>query len=102
MPCCPITHSAPGVRPAKSREWRRRQLLIGWDNFESAKGVAGTMRGANLSEADCGLLRDFLGGLRGGQTKVLITSRSPEKWLGGPDTRYLLKLPGMDGEERWE
>jgi hypothetical protein len=85
-----------------AKECRKQRLLIVWDNFESVKGVAGTTLEANLSETDCRLLHGFLGLLRGGQTKVLITSRSPEDWLGGPDTRYLLKLPGLDGEERWE
>jgi tetratricopeptide (TPR) repeat protein len=79
----------------------RRRLLLVWDNFESAKGIAGTAVTAHLSEADSGLLRDFLGRLRGGPTKVLLTSRSTEDWLG-PSNRYLLPLGGLDGEERWE
>jgi tetratricopeptide (TPR) repeat protein len=80
---------------------RQARYVIVWDNFESAKGVAGTAVSAKLLETDCGLLRDFLSRLRGGPTKVLITSRSTEDWLG-PTNRYLLKLGGLDGEERWE
>jgi hypothetical protein len=30
-----------------------------------------------------------------------MTSRSREEWLG-PSRRFELKLPGLDGEERWE
>jgi hypothetical protein len=80
---------------------KKRRLLIVWDNFESARGIAGTAVTGNLPEADCGLLRNFLERLRGGPTKVLITSRSPEDWLT-PANRYVLKLGGLDGEERWE
>ncbi len=80
---------------------RQRRLLVVWDNFESARGIAGTAVSANLPTADCDLLRNFLVRLRGGATKVLITSRSAEDWLG-TENRYLLPLGGLDGEERWE
>jgi tetratricopeptide (TPR) repeat protein len=80
---------------------RQHRFLIVWDNFESARGIAGTAVAGNLPEADTALLRDLLGRLRGGATKVLITSRSPEDWLG-PANRYLVRLGGLDGEERWE
>jgi tetratricopeptide (TPR) repeat protein len=79
----------------------RQRLLLVWDNFESARGIAGTAVSAHLSEADSGLLRDLLVRLRGGPTKVLLTSRSTEDWLG-PSNRYVLPLGGLDGEERWE
>src|SRR5262249_6540972 len=39
---------------------KKRPLLIVWDNFESARGIAGTAVTANLSDADCDRLRDFL------------------------------------------
>jgi tetratricopeptide (TPR) repeat protein len=80
---------------------REHRLLIVWDNFESAAGIAGTAVNANLSDADRELLAQFLGELRGGATKVIITSRSPEDWLG-PQRRFLLPLGGLDREERWE
>ncbi|MBV9124709.1 MAG: CHAT domain-containing protein, partial [Planctomycetes bacterium] len=80
---------------------RQRRLLVVWDNFESARGVAGTTVSGNLPSADGDLLREFLTRLRGGLTKVLITSRSIEDWLGATN-RYLLPLGGLDGEERWE
>ena len=37
----------------------------------------------------------------GGRGKAIITSRSPEEWLGAT-RRFELKLGGLDGEERWE
>lgn len=76
-------------------------FLIVWDNFESAAGIPGTAITANLPESDRLLLVRFLDELRGGKTKIIITSRSAEDWLG-PQRRYLLPLGGLDGEERWE
>ena len=86
---------------ALAGELRERRFLVVWDNFESAAGIAGTAVTANLPEADRRCLAAFLDKLRGGTSKVIITSRSPEDWLG-PQRRYLLPLGGLDGEERWE
>jgi tetratricopeptide (TPR) repeat protein len=80
---------------------REHRFIIVWDNFESASGIAGTSITANLPEKDRALLAQLLDGLRGGATKVLITSRSEEDWLG-PQRRWKLPLGGLDGEERWE
>ncbi len=80
---------------------RENRLLLVWDNFESAAGIPGTAIEAKLPEADRKLLAQFLDELRGGATKVIITSRSPEDWLG-PQRRYVLPLGGLDREERWE
>ena len=76
---------------------KRRHILI-WDNFEVVAGV--TEFTATISEADRGHLRTFLQRLRGGATKVIITSRSEEKWLG-TEQRRKVDLGGLDGEERW-
>ncbi|MBN9121049.1 MAG: CHAT domain-containing protein [Planctomycetes bacterium] len=81
---------------------RERRVLIAWDNFESVRGIAGTAVTPNLSAEDADRLRDFLAGLRGGKTKVLITSRSTEDWLGAPNRGKPVALGGLDGEERWE
>ncbi|HEX4611202.1 MAG TPA: CHAT domain-containing protein, partial [Urbifossiella sp.] len=82
---------------------RKLPLRVVWDNFESARGVVRTGAAGNLSDADAGLLKDLLTRLRGGQTKVLITSRSAEEWLGGPtNVGAPVALGGLDGEERWE
>ena len=59
-----------------------RMLLI-WDNFESVWSMPDPGRATPpLNEAGCAQLRDFLASLRGGKSAVLITSRTPENWLG--------------------
>ncbi|MCC6558941.1 MAG: tetratricopeptide repeat protein, partial [Polyangiaceae bacterium] len=78
---------------------REIRLLVVWDNFEVVCGAAGFE--ATLSEADRGLLRELLSGLRGGKTKVILTSRSEEAWLG-PELRRKIAVGGLDKEERWE
>jgi tetratricopeptide (TPR) repeat protein len=80
---------------------REHRFLLVWDNFESAAGISGTAIEAKLPEPDRKLLAQFLEELHGGATKVIITSRSPEDWLG-PQRRYVLPLGGLDREERWE
>jgi tetratricopeptide (TPR) repeat protein len=80
---------------------RERRVVIVWDNFESAAGIPGTTVKANLREKDRRLLSILLEKLRGGASKVVITSRSPEEWLGS-QRRYVLRLGGLQGEERWE
>jgi hypothetical protein len=81
--------------------FNEHKFLIVWDNLESAAGISGTSVTANLPESDRKHLADFLDKLRGGASKVIITSRSSEDWLG-PQRRFLLPLGGLDGEERWE
>ena len=81
--------------------FKKHRFILVWDNFESATGVPGTSVEARLPEADRRQLRDFLGKLRGGASKVIITSRNPEKWLGS-DRCFSLDLGGLQGEERWE
>ncbi|MFZ1568585.1 MAG: CHAT domain-containing protein [Thiolinea sp.] len=80
---------------------REQPFLLVWDNFESASGIAGTEVSALLSDDDRNLLKKLLKQLRGGKTKVLITSRSPEHWLT-PQECYRLPLSGLQGEELWE
>ncbi|MEH6876359.1 MAG: tetratricopeptide repeat protein, partial [Candidatus Competibacter sp.] len=81
--------------------FRKRRFILVWDNFESATGVPGTALAAGLPEADRQRLRDFLGKLRDGASKVILTSRGPETWLGS-DRCFPLSLGGLQGEERWE
>lgn len=54
-----------------------------------------------LSAEDQSSLRRFLEKLRAGQTKVLITSRAEETWLG-PQNCFKLSLSGLRKEEVWE
>ncbi len=80
---------------------REHPFLLVWDNFESASGLAGTEIRPMLSEADRTLLKELLAGLRGGKTKILITSRSAEKWLSTGEC-FRLPLSGLRGEELWQ
>lgn len=86
---------------ALSGPLRENDFVIVWDNFEPASGIVGTAVDANLPESDRNLLAQFLDELRGGKSKVIITSRSREEWLG-PQRRFVLTLGGLDREERWE
>jgi tetratricopeptide (TPR) repeat protein len=80
---------------------RENHFIIVWDNFESVCGIPGTEVSALLPEKDRTRLKNFLHKLRGGQTKVLITSRSPEDWLPQTDC-YPLRLEGLRGDELWQ
>jgi tetratricopeptide (TPR) repeat protein len=82
------------------KELRQNPVLIVWDNFESASGTADAGGAVEaMPAADRQALREFLLALRGGKTKVLITSRSDEHWLGNEACRRL-PLAGLQGEER--
>jgi len=80
---------------------RDNLFFIVWDNFESASGIPGIEGSAMLSDNDQSLLKGFLKGLRGGKTKVLITSRSQESWLSAQECNHL-PLEGLEGEELWQ
>jgi len=80
---------------------REHRFVIVWDNFESASGTAGTSITSNFADEDRALLARFLERMRDGATKILITSRSGEDWLG-PQLSWKLPLGGFDGKERWE
>jgi tetratricopeptide (TPR) repeat protein len=55
--------------------------LMIWDNFEPVAGFP-TRTESAWEPYEQNELRDFLHDLRGGKTKVLVTSRRDEKWLG--------------------
>lgn len=80
---------------------RKNPLLIVWDNFETVAGITGTGIAPLLAEDDRKVLKNLLCGLNGGKTKVLITSRSSEEWLGREQFR-VIELGGLQGDERWE
>ena len=84
-----------------TRTFHEHPFVIVWDNFESAAGIEPAGIPAMLKAEDRTLLQRLLEGLYGGATKVLITSRSEEAWLGTTN-RYKLNLRGLQGEERWE
>ena len=87
---------------ALAEAFKKTPFLIVWDNFEVVRGIPGTPVAATLSAEDQDLLKIFLAKLRGGSTKVIITSRSDEAWLGGPTVCYELPIGGLQGEERWD
>ncbi|KYF90800.1 hypothetical protein BE20_16565 [Sorangium cellulosum] len=67
------------------RFYKKHRFLLVWDNFEVVAGSPGFP--ATMSEGDRQHLRSFLQRLRGAPTKVLITSRSEEAWLGTEQRR---------------
>ncbi len=72
--------------------------LIILDNLESITGTAMAIR-HTLSPKEQGYLHSFLSALVGGQTRILLGSRSAEDWLAKgtfDDNRY--DLPGLDPE----
>ena len=79
---------------------RNQPLLIVWDNFESAAGIEGTEVAPLLVEADLAVLNDLLKQLRGGRSKILMTSRSSEDWLAVTEA-FRLPLRGLRGEDAW-
>lgn len=77
-----------------------RRLLVVWDNFESVHSMPDpTSATPSLDEASRGELLDFLTDAASGQSAILITSRSPEPWLG-----ELRRIPvgGLSTEEASE
>ena len=79
---------------------RERRMLLVWDNFETASGIPGA-EGPRLSEEDRETLANLVSQLRGGRTKVVLTTRGEEAWLS-PELRFRLPLSGLQGEERWQ
>jgi len=96
-----ITAEMVAKLDALAKVFRENRFLIVWDNFEVVRGIPGTPVAATLSGEDQALLKTFLAKLRGGQTKVIITSRSDEEWLETTN-RYEIPLGGLQGEERWD
>ena len=84
-----------------TRLLKEKPCLLVWDNFESASGIEGTEIQPQLSAEDRDILARLLKGLRGGKTKVLLTSRNKETWLQ-VQSCYRLPLGGLTGEDLWE
>jgi tetratricopeptide (TPR) repeat protein len=77
--------------PAARREeilqqLRTRRLLLVWDNFESAVSMPGGVAPSSAGTVQAELA-EFLGAAARGRGTILITSRTPEGWLG--DVRRL-------------
>ncbi|MBE9067100.1 CHAT domain-containing protein, partial [Leptolyngbya cf. ectocarpi LEGE 11479] len=73
------------------------------DNLESVTGQALAIQNT-LPEAERNQIKEFLGLLRGGKTKVLLGSRSGEEWLVPAFTKdgktNVYALTGLDPESR--
>ncbi|MEO1148536.1 MAG: tetratricopeptide repeat protein, partial [Cyanobacteria bacterium J06638_22] len=73
------------------------------DNLESVTGQALAIQNT-LPEAEQTALREFLRRLQGGQTKVVLGSRSGEEWLADAFTQAgkanVYQLQGLDPESR--
>lgn len=80
---------------------RADQYLVVWDNFESATGNEHIGNNSQLKKADLKILKTLLKKLRGGRTKILITSSSQEKWLQ-VQSCFRIRLGGLAGEDLWE
>jgi hypothetical protein len=71
---------------------KREPLLIVWDHSDQT----------SLPAADREQLKDFVYRLRGGNSKVIMTSRQSALWLNNPTYCYRLRLSGLNDEERWQ
>jgi tetratricopeptide (TPR) repeat protein len=80
---------------------REQSRLIVWDNFESASGGADGGSDEAMSEPDRQQLKRLLEDLYGSKSKILITSRTDEAWLG-PTACFRVPIGGLMGEERHE
>ncbi|MEO5375722.1 MAG: CHAT domain-containing protein, partial [Alphaproteobacteria bacterium] len=85
--------------PALLRVMAEHRLLLVWDNFESVYSIpdpAGITQPLNDTERQ--RIAAFLAAvLTARHSGVIITSRSPESWLGDDVAR--LEIGGLDGED---
>ena len=90
-------------RTAKVSEiLRRRRMLLVWDNFETVATMPSLNSGARRLDDDaCFALLDFVLKVAGpaGRSAILITSRTPEGWLGNV---HRLQVGGLEPEEAAE
>jgi tetratricopeptide (TPR) repeat protein len=72
----------PGARrDLVLEQMRAHRLLLVWDNFESVATMPGDVT-SPLDESARAELKDFLHEAAQGQSTILVTSRTPESWLG--------------------
>jgi len=71
------------------------------DNLESVTGQALAIQNT-LASAEQKQLQDFLTRLVGGETRVILGSRSDESWLQGAFRQNIYQLRGLDAEARTE
>jgi hypothetical protein len=76
--------------------FRQARCLLIWDNFETVASMPEPGQATPpLDEAKKAELRWFIGELRKCQSALLITSRSEETWLGGPESIVRCEVGGL-------
>jgi tetratricopeptide (TPR) repeat protein len=78
---------------------REHAALIVWDNFEAVSGQDDAVSELAFPSAERDQLKLLLEELRGGRSRVLLSSRTNEEWLG-TIACYRLLIGGLEGEER--
>ncbi|MBR0281713.1 MAG: CHAT domain-containing protein [Oscillibacter sp.] len=79
---------------------RENQTFVVWDNFESASGAPGTP--PNLAPDGLDYLKTILKKLDGGKSRIFLTSRTTENWLGQAVTPVRGDLGGLPNDELWK
>ncbi|MGF1991392.1 MAG: CHAT domain-containing protein [Nostoc sp. ZfuVER08] len=80
---------------------RSESHILILDNLESVTGQALAIQNT-LPSAEQKQLQDFLTRLVGGETRVILGSRSDESWLQGVFKQNIYQLRGLDAEARTE
>ena len=76
--------------------FRQLRCLLIWDNFETVASMPEPGQATPpLDEAKKKDLLWFIGELRKSQSALLITSRSDERWLGGPEVFVRCEVGGL-------
>ena len=80
--------------------FRQRRCLLIWDNFETVFSMPEPGQATPpLDETKKAELSWFIGELRNSKSALLITSRSKEPWLGGPEVFARCEVGGL-GERK--
>ena len=76
--------------------FRQARCLLIWDNFETVASMPEPGQATPpLDEAKKAELLWFVGEIRNSQSALLITSRSEEAWLGGPESIVRCEIGGL-------
>jgi tetratricopeptide (TPR) repeat protein len=82
------------------RLFHEMRCLLIWDNFETVASMPEPGQATPpLDEAKKAELLWFIGELRKSKSALLITSRSEERWLGGPEVFVRCKVGGLSDRD---
>lgn len=81
------------------KKFRAESYILILDNLESVTGQQLAIQNT-LSEFERNKIRDFLGQLTIGKTRVVLGSRSCESWLQRATRMYIYHLQGLDPQSR--